>query len=114
MLDRRESIRSKTPAMVRQEIWGLLLAYNLVRLEIERVAAKARVPPTRISFLVALRLIRDEWLWSVDSRPGAIPGHLRALGRDLRRFIPPPRRTERSYPRAVKVKMSNYSRKRPI
>ncbi|AUX45941.1 uncharacterized protein SOCE26_074430 [Sorangium cellulosum] len=51
MLDRRESIRSKTPAMVRQEIWGLLLAYNLVRLEIERVAAEARVPPTRISFI---------------------------------------------------------------
>ncbi|WP_437310215.1 IS4 family transposase [Sorangium sp. So ce388] len=114
MLDRRESIRSKTPMMVRQEIWGLLLAYNLVRLEMERVAAEARVPPTRISFIMALRLIRDEWLWSSDSRPGAIPGHLHNLRRDLKRFILPPRRAERTYPRAVKVKMSNYPRKRPI
>ncbi|WP_438026538.1 transposase [Sorangium sp. So ce233] len=92
LLDRRESIRSKTPITVRQEIWCLLLAYNLVRLEMEFVSAEARLPPTRISFLMALRLIRDEWLWSVDSRPGGIPGHLLALRRDLKRFILPPRR----------------------
>ncbi|MGK3989601.1 IS4 family transposase [Sorangium sp. So ce136] len=114
LLDRRESIRSKKPNTVRQEIWGLLLAYNLVRLEMECVSAEARLPPTRISFLMALRLIRDEWLWSVDSRPGAIPGHLSALRRDLKRFILPSRRAERTYPRAVKVKMSNYARKRPL
>jgi len=26
----------------------------------------------------------------------------------------PPRRAERTYPRAVKIKMSNYDRKRPV
>src|SRR5262249_20767572 len=30
LLDRQETIRSKTPRMVRQELWGILLAYNLV------------------------------------------------------------------------------------
>jgi hypothetical protein len=36
---------------------GLLLAYNLVRLEMERIADETGVAPTRISFVAALRLI---------------------------------------------------------
>jgi hypothetical protein len=36
MLDREESLRSKAPTAVEQEIWGLFIAYNLVRLEMER------------------------------------------------------------------------------
>ena len=31
----------------------------------------------------------------------------------LKRLVLPERRTKRSYPRAVKIKMSNYARKRP-
>ena len=38
LLDRQEAIRSRTPAGVRQELWGIALAYNLVRLEMERAA----------------------------------------------------------------------------
>lgn len=113
MLERQEAIRSKTPKGVDQELWAIGLAYNLVRLEMERVAAEADVPPTRISFIMALRLIRDEWMWtSGTNSPGAIPGHLRRLREDIARFILPKRR-ERSQPRAVKIKMSNYPRKRP-
>jgi hypothetical protein len=113
MLERQEALRSKTPKGVAQELWAVGLAYNLVRLEMERVAAEASVPPTRISFVMALRLIRDEWLWSSGGAPGAIPKHLRELREDIKRFILPPRRRARSYPRAVKIKMSNYARKRP-
>ena len=54
MLERLETIRSKSPSAVAQEMWGLLLAYNLVRVEIERVAAELDVPPVRISFVGAL------------------------------------------------------------
>ena len=50
MLDREEAIRSRSAAGVRQELWGLLLAYNLVRLEMERAADEAGVEPTRLSF----------------------------------------------------------------
>ena len=113
MLERQEALRSKTPKGVAQELWAVALAYNLVRLEMERVAAEARVAPTRISFLMALRLIRDEWMWSSGGAPGAIPKHLRELREDIKRFILPPRRRSRSYPREVKLKMSNYNRKRP-
>jgi len=46
MLDAsKQPLRSKTPDRVRQEIWGLLIAYNLIRLEIERIADEAKVKP---------------------------------------------------------------------
>jgi hypothetical protein len=78
----------------------------------ERVADEARVEPTRISFVAALRLICDEWLWCAVASPGAIPKHLRNLRASLKTLILPPRRPERSYPRAVKIKISPYPRKR--
>jgi len=72
-------IRSLTVKGVKQELWGIFLAYNLVRLEMERIADEAHVDPIRISFVTALRYIRDEWFWLCGTRtPGAIPGHLRA------------------------------------
>lgn len=112
MLDREEAIRSQGPDRIRQEVWGILLAYNLVRLEMERVADEAHVEPIRISFITSLHLICDEWIWSASASPGAIPRHLRNLRANIRRYILPPRRPERRYPRAVKIKMSSYPRKR--
>jgi hypothetical protein len=115
MLDRQEAIRSRTPAGVRQELWGIALAYNLVRLEMERAADEAGVEPNRISFVNALALIRNSWLaWStLPLAPGRIPEGLLYLRRCLKLLILPPRRPERAYPRAVKVKMSAYNRKAP-
>jgi len=49
-LDRAEALRSKAPARVEQEVWGLLLAYNLVRLVMSRAAPRAGVPPVRLSY----------------------------------------------------------------
>jgi hypothetical protein len=109
MLDREEAIRSHTIKGVRQELWGIFLAYNLIRLEMERIADEAQVDPMRISFVTSLRYIRDEWFWLCGTRsPGAIPKHLRAMREDIKRFILPLRREDRVYPRAVKIKMSNY------
>lgn len=113
MLNRLETIRSKTPNAVTQETWGILIAYNLVRLEMQRIADELNVPPTRISFVAALRTIVDEWHWSAITRaPGAIPKHLATMRDRIRRYLLPERR-ERSYPRAVKLKMSKFPRKRP-
>lgn len=111
MLDREETTRSRTPRGVSQELWGLALAYNLVRLEMERIAEEAGVTPDRISFKSALMYIEHALLTlSLDSA-GRIPEHLRQLREDVAHFILPKRR-QRSYPRAVKLKMSNYPRKR--
>ena len=113
LLEREETIRSKSPEGVAQEMRGILIAYNLVRLEMERIADEIDVPPCRISFVAALRFVRDEWHWSwITGSPGAIPHHLSDMREKSRRFLLPPRRPERSYPRAVKIKMSNYTRNR--
>ena len=72
------TLRSKSPGAVRQELWGVLIAFNLVRLEMERIADEARVSPTRVSFVASLALVRDEWEWTARTRsPGAVPKHLR-------------------------------------
>jgi hypothetical protein len=114
MLDREETIRCKSRAGVEQELWGVFLAYNLVRLEMERTADQLNVDPVRISFVGSLRLICDEWWWASSSSPGAIPKNLARLSARIGQLLLPPRRSERRYPRAVKIKMSNYPRKRPV
>ena len=113
MLAREESTRSKSPKGVAQELWGLALAYNLVRFEAERVAADAGVLPTRISFVAALNFIEMAFrMWGTESA-GKWPQRLAHLREDIGHLILPERR-QRSYPRAVKIKMSNYPRKRPV
>lgn len=110
MLEREETLRSRKPEGVRQEIWGILLAYNLVRLEIAEIAREAKVEPLRISFVTAFNLIRNEWMWCSVASPGAIPRHLHRLREEVARYVLPPRR-DRSYPRVVKSRGLKYQRK---
>lgn len=78
----------------------------------EQIAAEAGVSPTRIGFKSALQFIQNCWLICSAMAPARIPKNLRRLREDLGQFILPPRRSERSYPRAVKIKMSAYPKKR--
>ena len=80
----------------------------------ERAAAEAKVLPTRISFVASLAFIRDEFhtLSLRTMKPGSVPARLIQLRQRLKRLILPPRRPARRYPRLVKIKMSNYGRKR--
>lgn len=112
-LEREEALlRSKAPTRIEQELWGLVLGYNLVRLAMARVAGEAGVSPTRISFRHALNCIRVFWLTGWFASPGVLPRRLAALHEELKLLLLPERRPRR-YPRAVKIKMSNYPRKRP-
>ena len=114
MLEREEAIRSKSPTGVAQELWGLALAYNLVRLEMACAAEIAGVPPTRMSFARCLGAIRIHLLRFAAISPAKLARTVEALHRELAEsYVLPPRRTERLYPRAVKIKMSAYPRKRP-
>ena len=110
--ERVEALRSKAPARVAQEVWGLLLAYNLVRLVMSRAAPRARVPPVRLSYRYALLAVRAFWHAAWDTSPGTLPRRLEALLDELAHFVLPERRPRR-YPRAVKIKMRNYPRNRP-
>ena len=113
MLERLETIRSKSRAAVAQEMWGLLIAYNLIRLEMQRIASDLDVAPTRVSFVAALRECVLQWQFAAMASPATIPGRLATITDRMRNFVLPPRRPERVYPRAVKIKMSNYDRKVP-
>jgi hypothetical protein len=114
LLDRQEALRSRCVAGVAQELWGIALLYNLIRLEMERIAAQAGVPPVRVSFNHSLLFIQNCWLaCAALGSPAVIPKLLRKLRADLAHFVLPERRDGRIYPRAVKLKMSNYQRKRP-
>ena len=112
LLDSLPTLRSQRRALVEQELLGILIAYNLVRAEIERAAALLGVPPLRISFTNALMMIVDALQSCWSRTPGAIPPYLRLIERRMARLVLPPRR-DRSFPRAVKINMSNYARKRP-
>lgn len=113
LLEREECIRSKTPEAVMQELWGILLAYNLVRLEMEKAAGVHRVRPTMLSFIYALRQLRSCWhLLSFDF-PGTIPKRLIEAREAIADMLLATQERE-PYPRAVKIKMSNYPRKKPL
>lgn len=106
-LERREAIRSQSPDRVRQEILGLMIAYNLVRREMEAAALKLKVPPSRMSFQASLMLIRDLFFWAEVASPGKLPQMIEKLRLDLRSFVLPPRR-QRRYPRVVKMRSRKY------
>lgn len=54
----RVVLRSKTPELVRQEFWGLLLAHFAVRGLMHEAALRADEDPDRLSFLHAVRVVR--------------------------------------------------------
>lgn len=113
MLDRKESLRSLLPDGVNQEIWGILIAYNLVRREMAIAAEAASLPPHRISFRLSLLEVRNLIFLAVMTRsPGTLPAHIKDLPRKVTSLVLPERRTERRYPRHVKIKMSNFLRNR--
>jgi len=82
-----ETIRSRTVKGVEQDLLGILLAYNLVRLEMESTADDLDVEPTRIIFFASLRIVCDTWMWCAVASPGALPARLRTM----REFVYPPR-----------------------
>lgn len=111
-LEREEALRSRAPDRVRQELWGLAIGYNLVHLEMERVARRVGIPPRRISYRHALMLIRNFWITAWLASPGVLPRRLETLHEELALLILPERRPRR-FPRAVKIKMSGYPLKPP-
>jgi hypothetical protein len=54
----RSTLRSKTPPMVRQEIWGLLLAHYAIRAFMAEAADSIDVDPDRISPIRTINIIR--------------------------------------------------------
>ena len=51
-------LRSKTPELVRQEFYGLLMAHFALRALMHEAALSADIDPDRLSFLHAVRVVR--------------------------------------------------------
>jgi hypothetical protein len=61
-------LRSKTPELVRQEFYGLMMAHFAIRSLMREVALKINEDPDRLSFVHAVRVVRRKL-----SLSGAIP-----------------------------------------
>jgi hypothetical protein len=105
------TFRSKRPDLVEQELYALLIMYNMVRLLIRQAAEKQGKDPCSISFLDALQHIIDAAPLMTADGPDQQEhkfSYLLALIADC--DIDRPRRP-RINPRVVKVKMSKFKRK---
>jgi len=103
--------RSTASRRVLQEAYGLVLAYNLIRILMTQAALKFNVPPLRISFVDSMERIRSAALLMAAARTPL----LLAIFEDLLHSIAQcvlPKRKHRENPRAVCIKMSSYPRKR--
>lgn len=118
MLQGAITLRSKTPALVTQELWGMLLAYNLLRFMMCQMAYSLKsVMPYQIGFKQASIFLMSQLQLLPAVAAGRYPEILRYIIDMAESFVLPERR-ERSYPRAVKKRPSRYatrpSRKREL
>lgn len=67
-------LRSKTPDLVRQEFYGLMMAHFAIRSLIHEAALKADEDPDRLSFLHAVRVVRRKLPAAIAIPPSDEPG----------------------------------------
>jgi IS4 transposase len=65
----RTVLRSKSPDLVLQEIWGHLCCHFAIRTLMWEAADHARVDPDRVSFVAALRIVRRSLSAARDFSP---------------------------------------------
>ena len=95
------------PEMVRQELWGILLTYNLIRYQMIKMAfsLKGNYLSYQLSFSGAVSEILRLLIGLPWSSPGAVPGHLKHFYSHAAMLKLPSRR-EREYAREVREKRS--------
>ena len=111
-LNRPVSLRSRTPCGVLQEIYGVLLAYNAVRVLMHEAALAVDVDPRRLSFIHAVRVIRETVPLMRSAPPWQLPRAYAALIQHIA-LGKLPARDNRINPRVVKKTVSKFPKKRP-
>lgn len=112
MLGNRLTLRSRLPELVKQELWGVLLTYNLIRYQMVQMCRtlKGDYLPYQLSFNGSLAHIMRLLVGLPYSTPGAIPRQLKNFYKMTESLILEPRRP-RCFPRTVKKRPSRYARK---
>ena len=109
----KHALRSKKPDMVRQELWGLLLAYNLIRIVmIDATKAEETLIPRQLSFSLCMRHIIAFLMLTPIHSASKLPMHYEELLKTLRMFVLPDRAPDRRFPRVVRKKAHKYPYKR--
>lgn len=109
MLGSELALRSRSVEGIYQEIWGALIAYNLIRREIASAAREAGLAPTDISFVRVLHTIQHEMMWAALTLAYAkLPACLQRL-RERLKSLPSKKRPGRTCDRVVKSRPKRYS-----
>lgn len=102
------TLRSKTVDLVYQELWGLLLAYNVVRREASQAAVAHKRAPSEVSFKFACQHIASHLVVMAGAiSPSHTPRRLEELRGSIGvLFIT--KRPRPARPRAVKMSKTRY------
>lgn len=101
-------LRSRTPAGVAQEIYALLITYQVLRIAIsDATLHRADVDPDRGSFTVALHAARDQLVAAAGVIADTVLDLVGTIGRHVLDQLLPARRV-RTNPRVVKRAISKY------
>lgn len=105
------TLRSLTPAGVVQEIYGMLVAHFVIRKTMFEAAKRAGVPPQRISFTGAMKVLRGRLHEVPRGRIGIARWYTDLIDEISDEVLP--RRRNRINPRVIKKTQSKWPRARP-
>ncbi|WP_171764193.1 IS4 family transposase [Shigella flexneri] len=104
----RLTLRSKKPELVEQELWGVLLAYNLVRYQMIKMAEHLKgYWPNQLSFSESCGMVMRMLMTLQGASPGRIPELMRDLA-SMGQLVKLPTRRGRAFPRVVKERPWKY------
>jgi hypothetical protein len=102
-------LRARTPGGIDQEVWALLVTYQVLRTAIADAAGTVPgTDPDRASFTIALNAARDQVILAVGVLAGPVTDLAGTIGRLVLASLMPGRRLRIS-PRVVKRAMSRYN-----
>jgi Insertion element 4 transposase N-terminal/Transposase DDE domain len=104
-------LRARTPAGVEQEVYALLVTYQILRTAMaDATSTRPGTDPDRASFTIALHAARDQVVQAAGIIAGTIIDLVGRIGRLVLGNLLPDRRA-RTNPRTVKRAMSKYNAK---
>ena len=107
------TLRSKTPELAVQELWGELVAYNLLRYMMCQMAYSQKgVEPNQIAFKSAAIYLIGQLQQLPQIAAAKVPSIMKYTLAMAPSFVLPGRR-ERVYPRAVKKRPCRYATRPP-
>lgn len=106
-------LRARTPVGIEQEIYALLLTYQLLRTAMaDATGTQPDIDPDRASFTIAYQTARDQLIQAANVIAGTVIDLVGTIGRHVLANLMPARRL-RICPRIVKRAISKYQARGP-